>query len=487
MEREAQILYNMHAMKNSVTTQISFDKKSHVYMIGILGSGMSGLAGILADRGVLVSGSDATFSPRTKGLEKKGVKMYEGINPKKITSKSVCVIASLAVAEDHPEKVAARAMNIPILTYPEAVGILTRQLRTISICGTHGKTTTTAMIAKVLLENQFDPTVLVGSDLHELNGANYHSGSQNLFVLESCEYKKAFTNYNPSIILLNNLDPDHLDYFKNYENYLAAFKEFCARLPKDGYIFANIDDQDVHSVVQDMQKKGFPSYNTFTYSAKEYQTSDFYLKDSEIYQKGVKVGDLSLSIPGAHNRANALGAFSVCRTLGIKADGIIRSLNNYKGAARRFELKGAFKDGSKKIEVIDDYGHHPEELKATLQATREKYGADAHICVVFQPHQYSRTRLLFNEFIESLQEANTVVIPNIYEARDSDEDKKEVSAQKLVDALNKAGTHAICTEELSQSSFKKTIEFIQVNAKNFDVIVTMGAGDVWKVAKLLTQ
>ncbi len=451
-------------------------------MIGILGSGMSGLAGILNNSGVTVSGSDAVLSIKAKQLIKSGVKIFEGIHPEKITSKISFVIASLAVGEDHPEKIAARALNIPVITYPEAVGILTKELRTISICGTHGKTTTTSMIAKVLLENKFDPTILVGSDLHELDGANFHSGSQNLFVLESCEYKKAFMNYSPSIIVLNNLDPDHLDYFKNYENYFNAFIEFCEKLPNDGFIFANIDDEDVHMVVQDMQKRGFPSYNTFTYSANKYQTSDFYLKDSAVFQKGIQVGQLNLSIPGAHNRSNALAAFSVCRTLGIKADGIITSLNNYKGAARRFELVGTFKNGAVECDVIDDYGHHPEEIKATLQAAREKYGEKAHICVVFQPHQFSRTRLLFDEFVEALSSANTVIIPNIYEARDTEEDKKAVSAEKLVAALNKAGTNAIHSVD-----FEGAEKYILEHSKKFDLIITMGAGTVWKVAKSLCK
>ncbi len=477
----------MRAMKNSVTQQLSFDKNSHVYMIGILGSGMSGLAGILCEKGVMVSGSDEVLSHKAAGLTKKGATIFEGAHPQKITSKIICVIASLAVPENHPEKLRAQELNIPIISYPEAVGVLTRKIRTISVCGTHGKTTTTSMIAKALLENSFDPTVLVGSDLHELKGANYHSGTQNLFVLESCEYKKAFLNYSPSIILLNNLDPDHLDYFKTYENYLSAFIEFCKKLPKDGYIYANIDDEDVHAVVQDMQKRGFPSYNIFTFSAQKYQTSDFYLNNVEVFHKGQKVGELDLSVPGAHNRSNALAAYSVCRTLGVTSDGIIRSLNTYTGAARRFEHIGTYKVGAKKVEVIDDYGHHPEEIKATLQAAREKYGASAHLCVVFQPHQYSRTRLLFNEFVESLSQADTVIIPNIYEARDSDEDKKAVSAQKLVDALTKTGIDAHWTEDDQKSEFKNTVEYIKTNGAAFSIVITMGAGDVWKVARALTK
>lgn len=473
----------MEAMKKSQSSVVcSLNELKKVYMIGILGSGMSGLAGVLASRGITVVGSDGGSSAKSKKLSKKGVAVFEGVDSSRITSDISAVVISLAIPVDHPERVAAHEMGIPVLTYPEAVGLITKTLRTISICGTHGKTTTTAMIARTLLANDFDPTVIVGSDLRELDDMNFHAGKSSLFVLESCEYKEAFLNYHPSIIVLNNLDPDHLDYFKTYENYVDAFKKFCEKLPKDGYLFANIDDDDVHTIIQDLQKKGFPTYNTFTYSQQKYAVSDFYLDGHSIYHKGNKEAELELHVPGAHNRCNALAAYSVCRVLGNNPTAITESLNSYTGAARRFELRGTLKIGHKKIEVIDDYGHHPEEIKATLQAAREKYGAESNICVVFQPHQYSRTRLLFDDFVESLGAANTVIIPNIYEARDSASDKKAVSAQKLVDALNKAGATAVHSENL-----EKTASYLRANGATFDAILCMGAGDVWKVAHALTH
>lgn len=473
----------MHAMKKRQSTVItSLNHLKKVYMIGILGSGMSGLAGILSARKIEVSGSDGGTSPKSAKLKKHGVKVFEGIDAKRITKDISAVIVSLAIPSTHPERVAAQKLGITVLTYPEAVGIITRTLRTISICGTHGKTTTTAMIARTLIKNDFDPTVIVGSDLRELDGMNFRVGTSGVFVLESCEYKEAFLNYHPSIIVLNNLDPDHLDYFKTYERYVDAFKKFCDKLPRDGYLFANIDDEDVHTIIQDMQKKGFPTYNTFTYSQQKYAISDFYLDGQSLYHRGNKEAELSLIIPGAHNRCNALAAYSVCRTLGANPQAITEALNGYAGAARRFELRGILKVGHKKIEVIDDYGHHPEEISATLQAAREKYGSAAKICVVFQPHQYSRTRLLFDNFVASLGAANTVLIPNIYEARDSEADKKAVSAEKLVKALNKAGTTAIHTENL-----EKTAAYLGKNGGNFDAIICMGAGDVWKVATAIMK
>ncbi len=446
-------------------------------MIGILGSGMSGLAGILSARGIKVCGSDGGTSAKSVKLKKHGVKVFEGIDAKRISKDISAVVISLAIPAEHPERIAAEKMGIMVLTYPQAVGLLTKTLRTISICGTHGKTTTTAMITRSLIKNDFDPTVIVGSDLRELDEMNFRVGKSGLFVLESCEYKEAFLNYHPSIIVLNNLDPDHLDYFKTYDRYVEAFKKFCEKLPRDGYLFANIDDEDVHTIIQDLQKKGFPTYNTFTYSQQKYSVSDFYLDGQTVYHRGTKEAELNLSIPGAHNRCNALAAYSVCRTLGANASALTEALNGYAGAARRFELRGVVTINKKKIEVIDDYGHHPEEIRATLQAAREKYGETSKICVVFQPHQYSRTRLLFDDFVLSLGVADAVLIPNIYEARDSAADKKPVSAQKLVNALNKAGTAAIHTEDL-----EKTAAYLRKNGERFDAIICMGAGDVWKVA-----
>ena len=387
------------------------------------------------------------------------------------------MIASLAVPATHPEKLAAQKLGIPVLSYPEAVGLLTKTHRTISVCGTHGKTTTTAMIAKTLTENNFDPTVLVGSDLHELGGTNFRIGKSKLLVLESCEYQKAFLNYAPSTIVLTTLDPDHLDYYKTFDAYLDAFKKFCSSLPHDGYLFANIDDENVHAVLKECQENGFPPYNTFTYSL-ENGNADYYLKEEIVYHKGMSCGKLELAVPGIHNRSNALAAFSVCHMMGVPADNIGSSLGTYNGAARRFELIGTIKNAKHVTQVIDDYGHQPTEIKATLQAARERFGAKAKICVVFQPHQYSRTRFFFNEFVESFSQANTVLIPNIYEARDSQEDKAAISAEKLVAALNKAGTKAVYTLD-----FEKTVEYIRKNARAFDVVITMGAGDVWKVAR----
>lgn len=438
-------------------------------MIGIGGIGMSGLAQILASRGIRISGSDTEASALTSHLQKKGIRVSIGHSAKNL-GEAQKVIYSLAIPTSNPELREARARKIQIQSYPQAVGKLTRELFTIAICGTHGKSTITALVSKILIENQFDPTVLVGTKLKELNDQNFRVGKSKLFVLEACEYRRAFLNYCPSIIILHTLDPDHLDYYRDFDDYIKAFREFAGNLRHDGYFFANLDDDDVHRVLQALQEKKFPPYNTFTYATK-YPSADFFLQGNKIIQKNARVGELNLKIPGAHNRMNALAAFSVCSVLGTAPSDIIRSLNRYEGAWRRFEIKGRVG----RTTVIDDYAHHPAEIEATLQAARELY-PKGKICVVFQPHQYNRTKNLLKEFGKSFALTDSVIIPDIYDVRDTDADRKVVTAEKLVAEIKK--NHK---DVRFGSGIGKTAGYLKKNSRKYDVIFTMGAGDVWKI------
>lgn len=449
-----------------------------VHFIGIGGTGMSGLAGILQNFGKYITGSDNESSHITHKLQKNGINTIEHHSAKNIKKALDLVIYSLAIEESNQELKAARLQKIPILSYPEAVGQLTKQFYTIAICGTHGKSTITALISKILLENNFDPTVLLGTTMKELKGRNFRVGKSKILVLEACEYRRAFLNYSPRVIVLHTLDPDHLDYYRDFADYLKAFREFASKLPPEGYFFGNLDDEDIYDVLKTLQGKKFPLYNTFTYGTK-YASSDFYLKEKTIIQKDKHLGELNLKIPGFHNRTNALAAFSVCATLGIAPRDILQGLNTYEGAYRRFELRGKLG----KTLIIDDYGHHPTEIKATLDAARELF-PKKKICVVFQPHQYSRTKKLFKEFAASFGKADCVIIPNIYEVRDTEGDKGSVSAEKLVNEIKKHHTAGFVRYG---EGISNTVKFLKKNAKNFDVILTMGAGDVWKVAEGLLK
>ncbi len=449
-------------------------KAARIHCIGAGGIGVSALAHILKEQGHIVTGSDAEASTTTESLITAGIPVTLGQSNTLPMSEALpdLVIYSLAIDASNPELKEARWKKIPTLSYPEAVGQLSRNFYTIAICGTHGKSTITAMISKILIENNFDPTVIVGTKLKELNGQNYRLGKSKILVLEACEYRRAFLNYHPNIIILHTLDPDHLDYYRNFKDYLHAFGEFAHLLRADGYFFANLDDEDVHQVLQVLQNEKFPSHNIFTYSS-QYASSDYYLMGEKIIQRNARVGELNLKIPGQHNRSNSLAAFALSATLGIKPADILKSLNHYEGAFRRFELKGKFG----KTLFIDDYAHHPAEIQATLQAARERFPKEK-ICVVFQPHQYNRTKNLLKEFAVSFRDADEVIIPNIYEVRDQKKDRQAVSVEKLVKAIRKNHPHVA-----DGGGLESTCEWLKKHAKKFDVVFTMGAGDVWKIAE----
>ena len=442
--------------------------------MGIGGIGLSALAGILAAQGNKLSGSDKETSKLTNKLAEYGVTVFEGHKATNIGKNTDLVIYSLAIPATNPELVEAKRLNIPTLTYPQALGELTKNFYTIAICGTHGKSTTTALIAKTLIENNFDPTVIVGTKISELDGQNFRVGQSKILVIEACEYRRAFLNYSPKIIVMHTVEPDHMDYFKDFEDYALAFEQFAQKLPQDGYLFGNLDEEKIHNIIQTRLAKKFPPNNIFTYS-KDFSRSDFYLSKSDIYHRDLKLGTLNMKIPGKHNRINALAAFAVCNTFGIVPKDIIHSLNNYHGAFRRFEVKGKLG----RTIIIDDYAHHPTEIMATLSGARELF-PDKKVCVVFQPHQYSRTKKLLTGFASAFSDADMVIIPNIYEVRDSEEDKKAITAESLVEELKKNHTNVIFGE-----GFEKTTEYLRKNAHKFDVIFTMGAGDVWKIGENL--
>lgn len=448
-----------------------------IHIIGIGGIGTSALASILLRQGRTVSGCDQKESVITQQLQTDGITIVTG-DSDTLPSGTSEVIYSLAVPKDHLQLKEAQKKNIPIFSYPEAVGKLTQELFTIAISGTHGKSTITSMVSKVLIDNLFDPSVIVGTLLKELDGRNFRFGKSKMLVLESCEYMRAFLNYSPRIILLNTLDPDHLDYYKDFKDYISAFDEFIERLPRDGYFLANLDDEDVHHVLRRLQERHFPQYNVFTYSSK-YPSSTFYLDGKSVYREGKNIGEFQLLVPGVHNRMNALGAFAVCSVLGVAPNAIIASLDAYAGAYRRFEMKG--KIGN--TVIIDDYGHHPVEIRATLQAAREKFGK-GHVCVVFQPHQYNRTKKLFNEFSQAFTDANTVIISDIYKVRDSEKDVTSVTAESLVSAIKK--NHPKGTI-IYGDGMANTLQYLKKNHKKFDAILTMGAGDITDLANDLVN
>ncbi|MFC1749358.1 UDP-N-acetylmuramate--L-alanine ligase [Pseudomonadota bacterium] len=428
----------------------------NVHLIGIGGSGMSAIARIFHGMGTTVTGSDSTDSPVIESLRELGIKIFIGHDGSNINFDTGLVIYSQAIEEDNEELLQAEEGEIRMMSYPQALGLLTQNKETVAVCGTHGKTTTTGMIASALIDSGKDPSVVVGADLHELGNKNAILGKSNLMIIEACEYKRAFLNFAPNYIVLTNLEPDHFDFYKTYEDYLDAFRHFIGLLPPDGKLIVNIDNDSVRELIDSLR-----AVNTITFG-----------KSSNADYSFDKIAKLNLSIPGDHNMMNALAAYALCGEFNVNEADVKKSLESFKGAARRFELKG--KIG--KTEIYDDYAHHPTAIKATLKAAREKFGPDAKILCVFQPHQYSRTYNLLEEFSESFSDADEVIISNIYGVRDSEEDMEKVDVETLVNKISEHHDNASHGEGL-----ENTARIVKEKINDYDFIFTMGAGDVWQI------
>jgi len=407
-----------------------FEENQNIFFVGIGGIGMSGLARLCKAKGSAVSGSDASESSTTNELEDEEIEVLIGHGFDNVPEDTELLVYSGAVPEDNPELVFAKENGIPMMTYFEALGEITRDYHLVAISGTHGKTTTTAMLALILETAGMDPTVIVGSKLKEFGGKNVKVGESDLFILEACEYKRNFLSLHPDLLGITNIDLDHLDYFKDKADYDSAFCEFAGQ----------------------SQEVVWPE-----------DTGDY---------------EGEMGIPGEHNLMNAGLAAHLARRLGAPEDSIATALASYNGAWRRFELKGETMEGAL---VYDDYAHHPAEIVATLEAAREKY-PEERIVVVFQPHQYSRTNALIDDFAQAFENADEVIIPNIYEARDSAEDKESVSVATLVDAISSYHDDVKDGEGLEQ-----TAEYLSDTIQDGDVVFLMGAGDVGKIAEMLLR
>ncbi len=418
-----------------------------IHFIGIGGIGVSALARYYLKKGHKISGSDLVASEITAALEKKGAKLLIGKHKAKNVSKDIeMIIYSPAVQSDNPEIQRGRKLKIEncklkIKSYPEALGELTKQYFTIAVSGTHGKSTTAAMIGLLLVKAGFDPTVIVGTKVKEFGDSNYRAGKSKYLVIEACEYDESFLNYHPDIIVITNIEAEHLDYFKTFNNVLRAFKEFVKKLPKDGIL---IDE-------------------------KKYKKNE---KDAVKMRKILKV-------PGEHNISNALAALAVARALKIPDEVSYRALSKYKGSWRRFEEKECKIQNTKyKIHVISDYGHHPTQIKATLQAARDKW-PDKKIWCVYQPHQYQRTFYLFKDFVKVFRRApvDKLIITDIYDVagREEKKIKERINSRKLIGAIKKFWATYLPKREI--------IEYLKKNLQGGEVVIIMGAGDIYKLDK----
>ncbi len=448
-------------------------KKLRVHFIGIGGIGVSALAQYYLAKGHKVSGSDLVSSEIIGVLRKKGVKIF--INSKlksqkskiqakiqNFIKKSNLVIYSPAVPKNHPELIKAKQLKIKSLSYPQALGELTKTHFTIAVSGTHGKSTTTAMVGLLLVKAGLDPTVIVGTKIKEFGNSNCRVGKSQYLVIEADEHFASFLNYWPRIIVLTTIEKDHLDYYKNLNNILRTFKRYIAHLPKNGWLVVNKDDKNTNSKLQ------IPNY--------KFQIKKYSLKQPEA-KKLKKI----LKIPGEHNVSNALATLTVARILEIPDKISFKALSEYKGSWRRFEEKICYIPNTRyKIRVISDYGHHPTEIRVTLKAAREKYPKKKIWCV-YQPHQYQRTFYLFNDFLKVFKQApvNKLIITDIYDVAGREEKtiKKKIDSEKLVKKINKPWVVYLPKN--------KIINYLKKNLRSGYALIIMGAGDIYTLVDYL--
>jgi len=436
-------------------------ESKHIHFIGIGGIGMSALARFWHHEGAVVTGSDRVQSIITEGLETLGIKIsYEqtannlgkGSNPL-----PNLVVYTEAMAEDHPEMVAARALGIPMVNYFEALGQVANEYYLIAVAGTHGKTTTTAMITDVLEEAGLDPTAIIGS-LRSKTKSNFRAGKSKYAVVEACEYKRDFLHLKPDVLVITNIEYEHVDYYQSLEDVQSAFREFAEAMPEDGAIIANVTDPNVAPVLVTLGNGGHPM------TAIDYRP---YIDPL-----------LKLRQPGLHNLQNAACARAVGEFLEIDTNVINTALENFAGTWRRFEYKGDINGAP----VYDDYGHHPTELRATFSGTRELY-PDRILRVVFQSHTYSRTHELFDDFVEALVLADEVYLLPIYAARE--DNIYGVTSEKIAESLKERGVKKVQVYQTVRACAEAVKQATSYGEKA--VIVVIGAGAVTEVAGELTK
>lgn len=429
------------------------------HFIGIGGIGVSALAQYYLSIGAQVSGSDLVPSEITDYLSQKGVKVFIGPHSEKnIKEGADLVIYSPAVQSNNPEYVRAKEQNIKLLSYPQALGELTKRYFTIAVSGTHGKSTTTSMIALILEKAGLDPLVIVGTKVREFGNTNFRNGKGGILVIEADEHFASFFSYWPKIIVITNIEREHLDYYKNLGNILKTYGKYIGHLPKDGILILNKDDAN--------------SSKLKTQSSK----LQFKIQNFSIRQKEAKQLKKILKVPGKHNVYNALAALTVARVLIVPDKTALKALARYRGAWRRFDMKIGMAAG-KKITVISDYGHHPTEISATFAASREKFPKKRIVCV-FEPHQNQRTYYLFSDFVKAIKNApvDDIIVTDIYDVagRETKSITKAVSSEKLVKKINKKSVIYLPKNEV-----KKHLEKI---LKKGDILLIMGAGSIYKLS-----
>lgn len=456
-------------MSNST---FDINNPKHIHFIGIGGISMSGIAKILLSHGFTVSGSDLNNTEITQDLENNGCNIFYSQDADNIPADTDFVVYTAAVHEQNPEYVEAHRRGIPMFARAEILGLIMRHYKkAICISGTHGKTTTTGMTSEILMAAETDPTISLGGILPDL-GSNVRVGSTDVMLVESCEYTNSFLSFSPTTAVILNVAEDHLDFFKNLDDIRYSFKRFAALVPDDGYIIVNSDIENYQYFNSDNNS----AFITFGLNPE----SDYHAKNITFNNQGCgsytlvvnnnETIDIELSVPGTHCIIDSLAAAAACHVNGLSLENIARGLNKFHGTHRRFEYKGEVNG----FKVIDDYAHHPDEIDATLSAAAEIDKNE--LWVVFQPHTFTRTKSLLEEFATSLSKiADHVIIAKIYPARE--EDIYGIHSEDLAEKISNLGQDCKCINDLDEIK-----DYLLSHCKKGDMVITMGAGDVFKVA-----
>lgn len=457
--------------------KINFNEPIHVHFIGIGGISMSGLAEILLKEDFIISGSDAKESALTRHLEKLGATVFYGQRASNIIEGIDAVVYTAAIHEDNEEFAEAKKQKLPMLSRAELLGQMMRNYdMPIAVSGTHGKTTSTSMLSHILLADEQDPTISVGGILKAIGG-NIRVGDSEVFLTEACEYTNSFLHFFPKIGVILNIDADHLDFFKDLQDIRRSFRRFAELLPEDGVLVINGEIPDISEITDGLKCRvvTFGTRASDDYYAAEITHNELGDASFDVICKGAVWGHIDLDVTGDHNVLNALSAVAVADMIGIPLDSVQKGLVSFHGTDRRFEYKGE-KNG---VTIIDDYAHHPTEIQATLTAAKNY--PHKELWCIFQPHTYTRTRMLFDEFVKALSAADHIILADIYAARETD--TLGVSSAQLAEALKKKGCDAYYLP-----SFEAIERFVLDTCKKGDVLITMGAGDVVNIGEnLLTE
>ncbi|MGD2144708.1 MAG: UDP-N-acetylmuramate--L-alanine ligase [Anaerolineae bacterium] len=449
--------------------------RQHVHFVGIGGAGLSAIARVLLEQGAEVSGSDLVISPVAERLAGDGVRVSEGHAAENVREADVVVVSS-AIPDDNVEVRAARIAGIPVLGRPAFLGHMMAGKRGIAVAGTHGKTTTTAMVASILLEADLDPTFIVGGVLAGLK-TNARAGGGPLFVIEADEYDCTFLSLRPEAAIVTNVEHDHPDCYPTFADFRAAFEEFVAQVPQKGLLVTCWDDAVARDIGQ--RRNGGPSVTYFglgagaSWRAEEIQPNFAGGVDFLAVHEGETLGLVRLRVPGAHNASNAMAALAVTDFLGVPFRVAREALTTFKGVARRFEVKGE----AGGVVVIDDYAHHPTEIRATLRAARARF-PERRIWAVWQPHTYSRTKSLLSQFADSFGQADHVIVLPIFPAREID--TLGVSSREVVEAMDHPDVRAA-------ESMDEAVTWLGTEVLAGDAVLTLGAGDGDRVGDWLLE